>query len=142
MARRQLASGVLRASGAVIMLLGVVHLIATPHILHLLDDMPVGAREFAVGPTLLNHVLVGVLLLPLGLATMTAAAERNLTEPWARRVLIANALTTMALPVSILVFMRRAEYYQAPLFVGAVTLTVAAALLVAWAAWAGTASKV
>ena len=81
MTRRRLASRVLRTAGIVLVLLGVVHLAATPHIPHLLDSMPAAARQIAVGPTVLNHVLVGVLLLPLGLSTWLAAARGSWTSP-------------------------------------------------------------
>lgn len=141
MTRRRLASRLLGASGLIMMLLGVVHLIATPHILQLLDGLSASERTFAAGPTLLNHVLVGVLLLPLGFATWVAASERFLAESWAKRILAANALTFLVLPVSILIFMRQPEYYQSPLFISGVALTTVAALLVAWAAWVGISSK-
>jgi hypothetical protein len=78
MSLRGLARGALRVAGVVLMALGVVHLIATPHIL--LDAMPKKARDFAVGPTLLNHVLVGILLLPLGFSTWLAADARHAGE--------------------------------------------------------------
>ena len=65
MTRRGLAGLFLRAAGAGVILLGFVHLAATPHIPQLLESMPESARRLAAGPTLLNHVLVGVLLLPL-----------------------------------------------------------------------------
>ena len=141
MSRRRLASLFLRASGLLMMLLGLVHLAATPHIPALLDGLAPKARAFAVGPTVLNHVLVGVLLLPLGFTAFVAAAERHMGEPWARGLLAAYALTLMTLPAAILVFMRQAAFYQSPLFVAGVALTAVTALLVVLAAWAGAGPK-
>ena len=103
MSRRRLASLFLRASGLLMMLLGLVHLAATPHIPALLDGLSPKARAFALGPTVLNHILVGILLLPLGFTAFVAGAERHMGEPWARRLLAAYALTLMTLPVAILV---------------------------------------
>ena len=138
MASRRLAGLALRAAGVTLILLGLVHLAATPHIPQLLDGMSERARQFAVGPTLLNHVLVGILLLPLGFTTWVAAARRYQGEPWAGRILAANAITLLTLPITIVIFMRQPEYYHAPLFVLGVTLVALTAVLVAIAAWART----
>jgi hypothetical protein len=123
------------------MVLGCVHLFATPHIPHLLDDMPPKARDFAVGPTLLNHVLAGILLLPLGFATWLAAAEDHLSEPWAKRILVANCLTVLVLPVMVVLLMSQPQYYQSPLFMGGVVLTALTAVLMAVAAWVAASAK-
>ena len=125
----------------VLALLGAVHLFATPHIAHLLDAMPKKAREFAVGPTILNHVLVGILLLPLGASTWLAADERHLNEPWARGILICNCLAVAALPVSIVILMRGPQYYHAPLFIAGVGLTALAAATMVLATWAAVSAK-
>ena len=122
-------------------MLGVVHLAATPHIPRLLDGMPGAARQFALGPTLLNHVLVGVLLLPLGLTTWVAAAELHHGETWAKLIIRANALAVLSLPLTIVIFMRQPEYYRAPLFVVGVALVALMAAAVAIAAWARTRTK-
>jgi hypothetical protein len=137
MTRRRLAGRVLQASGVLMMLLGVVHLIATPHIPALLDGLPPKARALAVGPTVLNHVLVGILLLPLGLTAAVAAADEHIRQPWARRLLAAYALTLLSLPLAIIGLMRNPAYYQSPLFVAGVCITAAIALLVVVAAWLG-----
>jgi len=49
------------------MILGVVHLLATPHTANLIRRSTATAvAEWLTPPMLLNHVLVGVLLVPLG----------------------------------------------------------------------------
>ena len=78
MERRELARAVLRTSGLALMLASAIHLIATPEIPHLLDGLSPEARGFAVGPMLLDHVLVGILLLPLGFTTWLAASGHYL----------------------------------------------------------------
>lgn len=70
----------------------------------------------AVGPTLLNHVLVGILLLPLGYTTWLAARAAEGGDAWAKRVLLVNVLVVFSLPLAVAVLMRRPEYYRAPLF--------------------------
>lgn len=89
----------------------------------------------AVGPTLLNHVLVGILLLPLGYTTWLAAVAAERGEVWAKRVLGVNTVVVFSLPIAVAVFMRRPEYYRAPLFLTGVGLVAAISLFMATAAW-------
>ena len=53
---------ILRSSVVLLILLGIVHLVATPHIASLIrHSTSVEAANVLVPPMLLNHVLVGVL---------------------------------------------------------------------------------
>jgi hypothetical protein len=135
MRSEEIAAGFLRAVGVLLIVLGVVHTIATPHIRDLLGDSSSEVYQRAVGPTLLNHVLMGILLLPLGYTTWLAAASQNRYAPWARRVLMVNGIVLLTLPASIAVFMRRPEYYTAPLFLAGVSLVTVISLLTIAAAW-------
>ena len=125
----------LRGVGGLLVTLGVVHLAATPHIPALLNGSPPAVYQQAVGPTLLNHVLVGILLLPLGYTTWLGAAATTRGEQWAKRVLTINAIVFLTLPVSIAAFMRRPQYYTAPLFLTGVVLVGIISLLVTVAVW-------
>jgi hypothetical protein len=129
MRSQEIAAGFLRTVGVLLILLGVVHTIATPHIRDLLGDSSTEVYQRAVGPTLLNHVLMGILLLPLGYTTWLAAAAQNRNAAWARRVLLVNGIVLLTLPASIAVFMRRPEYYTAPLFLTGVILVTVISLL-------------
>ncbi len=135
MRSEEIAAGFLRAVGVLLIVLGVVHTIATPHIRDLLGDSSSEVYQRAVGPTLLNHVLMGILLLPLGYTTWLAAAAQNRNAAWARRVLMVNGIVLLTLPASIAVFMRRPEYYTAPLFLTGVILVTVISLLTIVAAW-------
>jgi ethanolamine transporter EutH len=126
---RTIAERFLRAIGTLLVVLGIVHLIATPHMPSLLNGSPPRVYQQAVGPTLLNHVLVGILLLPLGFTTWLAAATEEGTRPWARRVLMVNAAVVFSLPVSVAIFMRQPQYYTAPLFLAGVGLVAVISLL-------------
>ena len=64
----------LKGSGLLLLLLGIVHLVATPHIAALIrHSASQGVADNLIPPMLLNHILVGVLLLPLGFLTFYAA---------------------------------------------------------------------
>jgi hypothetical protein len=125
------AARCLQVIGGLLIVLGLVHLAATPHIPELLRGSSLAVYEQAVGPTLLNHVLVGILLLPLGFSTWLAAVASEQGESWAPRIVIANAVVVFTLPLSIVVFMRRPEYYTAPLFLTGVLLAIVISLLMA-----------
>ena len=135
MRSQEIAAGFLRAVGVLLIVLGVVHTVATPHIRDLLGESSTEVYQRAVGPTLLNHVLMGILLLPLGYTTWLAAASQNRNAAWARRVLTVNGIVLLTLPASIAIFMRRPEYYTAPLFLTGVILVTIISLLTIVAAW-------
>jgi hypothetical protein len=73
---------------------------------------------------LLNHVLVGVLLLPLGYLTLYAAAAG---VAWAQVLVRTTAVTVAALPLTLLALMG-VRYFDAPLFVLGFALVVATAV--------------
>jgi hypothetical protein len=120
----------LRGSGVLLILLGVVHLVATPHIATLIrHSATIGAADQLTPPMLMNHILVGLLLFPLGYLTVYAAPYSAAGLPWAQVVVRTTALTVATLPVTLLVLMG-VRYFDAPLFVlGAVLLVAAAATL-------------
>ena len=135
MRSQEIAAAFLRAVGLLLIVLGLVHLAATPHIPPLLGESSSAVYQRAVGPTLLNHVLFGILIIPLGYTTWLAAARQNRNETWASRVLLINGMVLLAFPISLAVFMRRPEYYTAPLFLVAVILVAVISLMTIAAAW-------
>lgn len=125
----------LQLGGLLLLVVGTVHLVATPHIPHLLRGMATRDYAMAVGPTLLNHVVVGILLLAVGFSTLAAASKSAAGQPWARFILAVNALAVAAMCVSVAALMRNPLYYTAPLFALAVVLLGLLALLMLVAAW-------
>src|SRR2546430_1985425 len=123
----------LRGSGVLLILLGIVHLAATPHIAALIrhSAFPAAADQLAP-PMLLNHILVGLLLFPLGYLTVYAAPYSAAGLAWAQVVVRTTALTVATLPVTLLALMG-VRYFDASLFVlgAAVVVAAAATLLVA-----------
>ena len=129
---RSLARLLVRGIGAALVVLGLTHLAATPHIPALLDGLRgTPAYHWAVGPTLLNHVLVGVLLIPLGVSTWAAAAPENRRAGWTRTVLLTNAVAVLSMPLLLAVLMRDPVYYGSPLFLLGAALVAAVAVLLA-----------
>jgi hypothetical protein len=80
---------------------------------------------------LLNHILAGLLLLPLGYLTFYAAPH---SAPWARVIVRTTALTVAALPLTLLALMG-VRYFDAPLFVIGFVLVVAVSVTLLVAAF-------
>ena len=115
-----------------LLLLGIVHLVATPHIAALIrHSVSQGAADNLIPPMLLNHILVGLLLLPLGLLTFYAAPY---SAPWAQLIVRTTALTVATLPLTLLALMG-VRYFDAPLFVVGFLLVVAASVTLLLAAF-------
>jgi hypothetical protein len=126
---------ILRGSGVLLILLGIVHLVATPHIARLIRHFTsVEAANKLVPPMLLNHVLVGVLLLPLGWLMLYAARYSAAGVAWAQVVVRTTAVTVATLPVTLLALMGF-RYFDAPLFVLGAALVTAAAVALLFAAF-------
>jgi hypothetical protein len=123
----------LRGAGILLLTLGIVHLLATPHIATLVRQSasPTSAR-WLTPPMLLNHILVGVLLIPLGFLTTYAAPHAVNGASWAQVVVRTTALSIATLPVALFALMGTRYYFAAPLFVlgAALTVIVAVTLLV------------
>jgi hypothetical protein len=81
----------------------------------------------------LNHVLVGALLIPLGYLTVYAAPDSVRGAPWAQMIERRVSVSAAALPIALFSLMGKPYFLDAPLFVLGAALTVAAvlALLVA-----------
>jgi hypothetical protein len=73
---------------------------------------------------LLNHVLVGVLSIPLGFLTVYAAPHAVTGAFWAQVTVRTAALSVATVPILIFALMGTRYYFNAPLFVLGVALTV------------------
>jgi hypothetical protein len=82
---------------------------------------------------LLNHVLVGALLIPLGYLILYAAPESVRGASWAQVIVRTVSISAAALPIALFSLMGTRYFLDAPLFILGASLTVAAvlALLVA-----------
>ena len=122
----------LRGSGLLLLLLGIVHLVATPHIATLIrHSASTGAADVLIPPMLLNHILVGLLLVPLGYLTFYAAPH---SDRWAQMIVRTTGITVATLPLTLLALMG-VRYFDAPLFVVGFLLVVAASVTLLLAAF-------
>src|ERR1700704_2371276 len=126
---------IIRGSGVLLILLGIVHLVATPHISSFIrHSASAEAANLLIPPMLLNHVLVGVLLLPLGWLMLYAAPHSAARVAWAQVIVRTTAVTVATLPL-ILFALMGVRYFDAPLFVLGAALVTAAAVALLFAAF-------
>ena len=83
---------------------------------------------------LLNHVLVGVLLLPFGWLMLYAARHSAASVAWAQMIVRTTTVTVATLPVILLALMGF-RYFDAPLFALGTALVMAAPVALLFAAF-------
>jgi hypothetical protein len=89
----------LKASAAMLVVLGILHLAVTPIISGLIDrNVPPGAAEWLIPPMLLDLAVGGILLLPLGFLAFYAAPSAVLGERWAMVVTRTTSIAVAMLP--------------------------------------------
>jgi hypothetical protein len=90
------------------------------------------SADWLVPPMLLNHVVVGVLLLPLGFLTAYAAPRAAKAVRWALVICRSTSITIAALP-PVLFFLMDTRYFAARPFQFAIGIvcTASVALLLA-----------
>src|SRR5258705_6777395 len=132
----KLRSAMLRAGGGLLVALGLLHLAATPHIAQLIRASTTReAAAWLVPPMLLNHVVLGVLLLPLGGLTAYAAPYAARGDRWALIVSPATAATTATLPVTLFLLMGTRDFGATAFVAAAAILSAACVALFAAAFW-------
>ena len=136
--RIETAGFICRIAGGLLIVVGAIHLLVTPWLAGFVEH-EVPARAWAVigPPTILNHVVVGILLLPVGAAAI--AAGRALRERWAWRLAWIIALAAASLPTVLLALMTGPNYSAiafriAEILVTLVGLAMPVTLLWAWRA--------
>jgi len=132
----ELRKFILRFAGAMLIILGVLHLAVTPFIARLIaENVTEEVRVWLTPPMLLNHVVVGVLLLPLGFLTYYAAPSAVVGEPWALVVTRVSAVTVTILPLILFLLMGNRYFGAAPFVVATAVVCVVALTLLAAAFW-------
>ena len=121
--------------------LGILHLAVTPIIIEVIRQNTAADRvEWFMPPMLLNHVVVGILLLPLGILTFYAASGAVAGERWALVVVRTISVSTMFLPAALLLLMGGRYFGALPFLIAAITISLASLMLIASAFWRGNSS--
>jgi uncharacterized membrane protein len=127
---------VLRLAGILLVALGLLHLAVTPFIARFVrDGARPGADAWLMAPMLLNHVVVGILLLPLGVLTAVAAPAAARAERWALVQTRVTAVAVAALPVAVWALMGGRYFGALPFLCATVLVSAACLALLAAAFW-------
>jgi hypothetical protein len=120
-----IASLILKVEGILLLVVAAIHLLVIRELRGLFARLlSPQAFEFVWSPFLLNHAVVGILLIPLGLSTMYCASGVRSGERWTWRVGITNALTIMSLPVVLVAVMERRYFSALPFLIATILITM------------------
>jgi hypothetical protein len=132
----QLRKSILRFGGVMLIILGILHLAVTPFIARLIsENVTETVAVWLTPPMLLNHVIVGILLLPLGILTFYAAPSAAAGERWALIVIRVIAITVATLPLVLSILMGAGYFGAIPFVVATIIVFIAALSLLAAAFW-------
>jgi hypothetical protein len=131
-ARLRICGRLLVVEGAVLLVVAAIHLAVIPVLKAVLARQLTAVQMAQVWPPfLLNHAVVGVLLIPLGVSTIYAGLYVAEHQRWAYMIALLNAATVMALPVVLFLAMDLRQFQAVP-FLIAVSLVCAAAISMIW----------
>lgn len=127
---------VLLLSGLLLTVLGTLHLAVTPLIVRMLrQGLLSDAVAWLTPPMVLNHVVVGILLIPLGILTAYASLEAASGVRWAVFVTRVIAVTIAALPPTLFMLMDSRYFDAVPFRVATVIMCTASFTLLLAAFW-------
>jgi hypothetical protein len=127
---------ILRFGGVLLVALGVLHLGVTPFIARMLrDGATADAVDWLTPPMLLNHVVAGILLLPLGGLIYYAAPHAARGAPWALIVSRAIAVSIAALPPTLFLLMGTRYFAAIPFRIATGVVSLASITLLVVAFW-------
>jgi len=131
-----LRKSILKFAGVMLIILGILHLAVTPFIARLIsENVSEAVAVWLTPPMLLNHVIVGILLLPLGILTFYAAPSAAAGERWALIVTRVIAITIATLPLVLSILMGAGYFGAIPFVVATIIVFIAALSLLAAAFW-------
>ncbi|MGZ6060121.1 MAG: hypothetical protein ACXWLP_11730 [Myxococcaceae bacterium] len=134
-------SPVLRTAGVLLLALGLLHLAVTPFIVRMLQDGAApGAAGWLTPPMVLNHVVVGILLLPIGGLVAYAAPDAAGGARWALVLTRSIAVAIAALPPTLFQVMGTRYFQAVPFRIAAIIVCLASVVLLLAAFWPGTPS--
>jgi hypothetical protein len=124
MNRRSLVTRILMIDGVLLLVVATLYFILINSATSWLEERISPLEKAEVMPLfLMNHIAVGILLIPLALSTFYCAWGVKKRQHWSRVVSVINGLSLLSLPVVLSLFMG-AQYYGSFLFLLATVLIV------------------
>jgi len=122
----RLASIVLAICGVTLIVVAIIHLWISPELYSWFGRSVRNALPVLGPPFLLNHVVVGVLLFPLGINTLIASFGVRVGDRRAWCIACVNSVAVGVLPLLLVAIMRGPDYNAVPFRVAEALVTFAA----------------
>jgi hypothetical protein len=123
--RNVIVSRLLLFDGVLLIVLAFVHLFSTPIIRRWLAGELTGETLTQVSPMFLyNHIVLGILLIPVGVSTLYIAAGIREGQSLARVVAIINAITVMFLPFLAIFIAGTSSFNSLPFVIAGAGITI------------------
>jgi hypothetical protein len=120
-----ISSRIMRVEGILLLVVAAIHMAVIATLRGVLGRMlSPGDFRFVWPPFLLNHAVVGILLIPLGLSTLYCASGIRRGERWTWRVGMTNAITILSLPVVLIAVMERHYFSALPFLIATILITM------------------
>ena len=119
--------------GVLLIVVAIIHLVMTAEVGRIVArNTSAKAFAFLWPPYALDHVVVGILLIPIGVTTILCAEGVPNGDIRARLIALANAIAILCLPIAVVVAVPLSVLLSAPPFLVATALL---ALTGAWMFW-------
>lgn len=123
--KRLIVSRILLVDGILLIVVAFIHLLSTfPLKDWLARELTPKALSGISAPFLLNHLVVGVLLIPFGVSTLYSAVGVMAGQRWARVIAMTNALAVLVLPIILIALIGPEYYAAAPFLVASILITI------------------
>jgi len=124
-------SKVVIAQGALLILVAIIHLVMTGEIAQIVArNTTPKAFRLIWPPYALDHFVVGILLLLVGVSTLLCAS--GMDDVRIRRIALFNGLAVLCLPAAVFAAVPFDMLFSAPAFLAATAILVATGLWMLW----------
>jgi len=137
MSRTQIVARTVSVTGVLLLIVAAIHLAVTPILKKTILDRALTPQQLSIvqPPFMLNHLVVGILLIPIGFITIYSAPALRADERWAWIVNFANGLTILSLPIVLALVMPVRDFQALPFLIAAGLITIAGITMTAALLW-------
>lgn len=140
--RWAIAANTVRAMGVVLLVVAAIHLVVTPVLANALAHSVSDEQwQFLRAPTLINHIVVGVLLVPIGVTLIALTGQLRTGARWAWWLAMVHALAVVSLPIVLVAVVPLALFEARPFLIASVLVTLVAVTLPVVLLWARPTSR-
>lgn len=127
MGRRILAARVLWGDGVLLIVVGLIHLLISARLMRFIEaHLTPQSMPYVSPPFVLNHIVVGVLLIAIGLTTMYCAGGVRNGQRWGRDIALFNALAILSFPLLLARIMPPELFHAWPFVIASLLVTTVA----------------